>query len=355
MTAGLFDAVYGCLIGGAIGDALGAPVEGWYWTDIRREHGKVTEFMPFQTGYSDGRPGTVTDDTVYRHYLCLAIVEKGGRITPDELARVLLERMNPDRLWVNERIVLQKLRTGMSPYEAGRGQPPAGCSVMGIAPVGIINAADPDQAFQDGRDIAALNQDGLDRDAAGTVAAGVAAAFCPGATVEGVLDAMRGHCTYVLRRGIELTMDLVEQSQGVDDFAQRYYATMLDWTWPSRSWDKERFFSASSLEIVTIVMALLRLCGPDPERCMVEAASFGRDCDTTANLIGSITGALGGASAIRADWIETVETANAPFFQELEGDPAAGFRRMAERMVGALRAEQGRARRRAELLARLLG
>jgi len=29
--------VYGCLIGGAIGDALGAPVEGWYYTEIREK------------------------------------------------------------------------------------------------------------------------------------------------------------------------------------------------------------------------------------------------------------------------------------------------------------------------------
>jgi ADP-ribosylglycohydrolase len=42
----LLDQVYGCLIGGAIGDALGAPVENWHYADIRRKHGKVTEFLP---------------------------------------------------------------------------------------------------------------------------------------------------------------------------------------------------------------------------------------------------------------------------------------------------------------------
>lgn len=38
--------VYGSLIGAAIGDALGAPVEGWHVADIRRTHGKVTRFLP---------------------------------------------------------------------------------------------------------------------------------------------------------------------------------------------------------------------------------------------------------------------------------------------------------------------
>jgi ADP-ribosylglycohydrolase len=35
MAKDIFDAVYGCLVAGAIGDALGAHVEGWYWTEIR--------------------------------------------------------------------------------------------------------------------------------------------------------------------------------------------------------------------------------------------------------------------------------------------------------------------------------
>lgn len=30
-----FDKIYGCLIGGAIGDAMGAPAEDWHYTDIR--------------------------------------------------------------------------------------------------------------------------------------------------------------------------------------------------------------------------------------------------------------------------------------------------------------------------------
>jgi hypothetical protein len=48
------------------------------------------------------------------------------------------------------------------------------------------------------------------------------------------------------------------------------------------------------------------------------------------------------------------EHANRDFFAELEGDPEANFRSMAERLVGALGAERDRARRRAEELEALL-
>jgi ADP-ribosylglycohydrolase len=53
----LLDAVYGCLIGGAIGDALGAPVENWHDTDVRRKFGRVSEFLPQPARTSRCAPG----------------------------------------------------------------------------------------------------------------------------------------------------------------------------------------------------------------------------------------------------------------------------------------------------------
>jgi ADP-ribosylglycohydrolase len=300
-----------------------------------------------------------------RHYLCLAIVRKGGRVTPDDYAAVLVEKLNPNRVWTNERMLLQKLKAGCSPWESGRGMIPAGCATMAIAPVGIINAGDPDQAYQDGFNIAFVDQEGHNRDGAATMAAGVAAAFIPGATIESVLQTMLERSSYLMRRAIILTMDLAYASgeahpdvaSAVDDFALKYYAKMLDWSWPTppgRPWNKDHFFSGNTIELVPITMAMLYLCHGDVNQSMVEAASFGRDCDTTASMAGSIAGALHGASAIRADWIKTVERANVDFFLEVEGNPEANFRSISERLVAALRAEKQAALDRAELLGQLL-
>ena len=361
MAQNLIDAVYGCLIGGAIGDALGAPIEGGYYTDIRKDPGELTELVPTYRGNtgdrylaSRGEPGVagaITDDTTLRHYLCLTIVRKGGRVTPDDFAAIWLEKLNPNRFWLNERIVLQKLQIGMNPWETGRGQPPAGCATMAIAPVGIVNAGNPAQAYQDAVHIASLNQDGVNRDAAATVAAGVAAAFLPEATVDSVIATMMEHSVDVVRRGLVLTMDLAVTSSSVDEFAEKFYATMLDWTWPSRNWTKERFFSGSSLEFMPVVPALLHLCGGDVNQSIIEGANFGRDCDTIGSLAGNIAGVLHGASAIRPEWIEQVEQANVEFFEEVEGDRAANFHSMAERLVTVL----GQERQAAEQRARLLG
>ena len=357
MARDLLDGVYGCLIGGAIGDALGAPVENWHYIDVRREHGRVSEFLPQPARARDGAPGQITDDTTLRHYLCLAIVERGGRVSPEDYARVWLERLEPSRLFATERIVLEKLKLGMSPWDTGRGQLLADAATMSIAPIGLINAGDPRQAYQDGFVVAQLHQDGLERDAAATMAAAQASAVVPGANVHEVLAAMREHSTPAVRRLVDAATDLADRSSGVEDLVERFYATMLDLSFPTppgEPWDAQRSVAPTSREVLPIVCALLRVCGADVDRCLVEGASVGRDADTIASVLGCLAGALHGAHAIRPDWIEAVERANQDFFTELEGDPQANFRSMAERLVAAIAAERDHARQRLERLTAIL-
>lgn len=54
------DRIKGCLLGGAVGDALGAPVEFLGWAEIKVTFGAdgITDFAP-----AYGRKGAVTDDT----------------------------------------------------------------------------------------------------------------------------------------------------------------------------------------------------------------------------------------------------------------------------------------------------
>lgn len=53
-------ALLGCLLGGAVGDALGAPVEFMNWSEISREFGSqgIADFVPVY-----GQLGAITDDT----------------------------------------------------------------------------------------------------------------------------------------------------------------------------------------------------------------------------------------------------------------------------------------------------
>lgn len=376
MAKNLLDAVYGCLIGGAIGDAMGAPVEGWDYEKIRAIHGKVTDILVSNRGNTgptyggtsgesydeeyDGLPpvrGQFTDDTTLRQLMALAVVQKGGRITPDDYAKVLIEKLNPNRMWVNERVILWKLKAGINPWDCGLGSIPAGVATMAIAPIGIINAGNPQQAYQDAFNIGFVNQAGHNRDGAATFAAGVAEALRPGATIKSILDVMFAHSTYLMKRAMHKTMNLAQRCSSLDEFTEKYYACMLDYSWPNSPHlpnDQDRYFSGNTIELVPITMAILYFTEGEPYQAIIEAASFGRDCDTTAAMAGNICGALHGASSLPAEWIETIEKANLDFYEEITDDPKKNFFWMAEGMVHALSNELGRSKERAQQLETLL-
>lgn len=353
----LLDRIYGCLIAGAIGDALGAPAEGLYYQQIRERYGRIDDLMPYDNvAYSAGHVGAVTDDTTLKHYICLAIVRKGGRITPDDAAQVWLNDLNPERFWSPDQIAYLKLKAGVSPWEAGRGNIPSACATMAMVPVGIINAGNPQQAYQDGYCIAGVNGDDFNREAPATLAAGVAAALAPDASVESVLAAMTQHSAPLVRRAIDLTLNLAQKSGGIGDFTERFYIELLDW-WsrPKLDWRIDHLPQGTSIETVPVVMALFHLCAGDVNQCLVEGANFGRDADAIASLAGALAGGLHGASSVRRqDWIAIVEQANRDFFEEVEGDPNANFHVMAQRLVNALRQERQNTQQRLMLLDKLL-
>jgi len=356
MAKDILDAIYGCLIGGAVGDALGAPTEGMYYWEIKEKYGRLEVFLPNKTYYTNGKPGSITDDSTLRHYMCYAIVKKGGRITPDDFAEVWRTKLNPKRLWASETIVYERIKWGINPWEAGHGCIPAGCASMCIAPIGIINAGNPEQAYQDGYCIARVNQEGDNVDFAATLAAAVSVAFIPGSTVDDVINAMYRHSSDIVKRGLDLSLDLARKSSNIDEYAQKFYDKMLDWTWPMPygHWNKDRYFCGHSREFVPVVPALLYLTKGDVNEGIIAGANFGRDCDTIASIVGNIAGAMQGASAIRKQWIDECEKANEDLFEELEGDKNANFYSMACRMVEALKNEIKAAEERAEALKRLI-
>jgi ADP-ribosylglycohydrolase len=360
MTGDLEDRLYGCLIGGAIGDALGAVVENWSYERIRDEYDKIDTFRSYDNPHARGTPGAVTDDSVMQQYLCLSIVENEGRVTPDEFGDTLLEYLNPDRVWVTEEITIRKLATGMNPWDSGRQNIRTGSATMMIAPIGIINAANPRQAYQDGFNIASVTQDKVDRDAAATVAAGVAEAFSPGATVTDVIKTMLEYSSELVYRGLDLAIGLAEESESFNDYVALFYDELLDWTWPAVEWNREKYyqgeiFGASSREFLPAIVGLLYLWdGDDSNRIIIEGASFGRDADTIASLTGNFASALNGASSLRDQWIDQCEKANEEFFEELHGDPNQNFAAMASRLGSVLDNERDRAADRIATLNELL-
>jgi ADP-ribosylglycohydrolase len=138
MNPNVYEKVYGCLCGGIIGDALGAPTEGMHYDEIAQKYGWVEEFA-----------GAGTDDSAIKQILCQAILEHGGYVTADEWAEAFLK--NKDNyyplFYIPVRNMFHKLESRLSlPVYAGMGNMHSSSSAMSISPMGIINACDPRQA-----------------------------------------------------------------------------------------------------------------------------------------------------------------------------------------------------------------
>jgi len=55
--------IYGCLIGGLVGDAMGGPSESMHYKENESKFGKITHMMDYR-----GKPaGHATDDSALKH------------------------------------------------------------------------------------------------------------------------------------------------------------------------------------------------------------------------------------------------------------------------------------------------
>jgi ADP-ribosyl-[dinitrogen reductase] hydrolase len=143
------DKFTGCLLGLAIGDALGMPFEGMRAQAIRERYRKVTELLPAQ-GLA---PGQYTDDT--KMMLCIAesIVEK-GYVDPEDVAQGFVGWFDSGDLrgiGLTCQEAILNLKRGIPWQESGRrGYWAAGNgTAMRIAPVGLIDCHDLEQLRED--------------------------------------------------------------------------------------------------------------------------------------------------------------------------------------------------------------
>lgn len=294
MRTTLYDHVLGCLLGGEIGDAMGAPAENMTYQQIASEFGEITDFAGFGT-----------DDSALKHILCDAIVASGGYPTADAWAAQWLAQedafLKKRLFWIPVMNGFWKVRgEGVAPREAGHGNMASSSSAMCISPMGILNAGDPRQAALETYDVASVIHHNFCRDAACSMAAAVAEALNPGATVASVLDAAVAYLPPVsartMRSFIERTLALARETGDYAAFRETYYA-------------ERRLPGAAapdSRETVPVALALFDLAEGDVRRTIVYGANFGRDADTIASMAGAVAGAWQGASAFPEAWRDKV-------------------------------------------------
>ncbi|MER7043433.1 ADP-ribosylglycohydrolase family protein [Streptomyces jumonjinensis] len=338
----LDDRITGSLIGAAVGDALGGPVEGYTPEQIAERHGgRVQGIVGPWNGddWRTARPiapyhkgdGHITDDTLMTHALIRVYTEVrdhldaysvAGHLVPDLMTRprwipeLEAEALPLQRIFLAEKWLVARLHYGHhDPREAGAGNIVNCGAAMYMAPVGLVNAADPRAAYAEALDIAGAHQSSYGREAAGVFAAAVAAACLPGATPASVVDTALGLAKDGTRAAIEAVAEaaaahtdfetaLVPLRTAVapfDTVGPDYRAPSLAARRPSR---------LHSIEELPIALGMLLIGGGDYRRTVLGSVNYGRDCDSIATMAGAIAGALGGEAAVPRDWAKSVAEAS---------------------------------------------
>jgi ADP-ribosylglycohydrolase len=286
----LYNKVLGCLLGGEIGDAMGAPAENKTYREIETQFGEINDFT-----------GSGTDDSALKHILCDAIERSGGYPNADDWAQAWLaaeEQFLKGMFWIPVMNTFWRIRAeGVAPRDAGLGNMVSSSSAMCISPIGIINAGNPRQAALETYELAGLIHHNFARDGACSMAAATAAAFSPGASVESVLAAavetLPARSAATMRDFIEKTLALARETGDYAAFREQYYAGRI---LPGIAMPDAR-------ETVPVSLALFYLADGDPRQAILSGANFGRDADTIASMTGALAGALRGVSALPDAWV----------------------------------------------------
>ena len=330
----LFDKVYGAEAAGTIANSMGDVTEGMHYTEIEEKYGLVTELLPqdkphrvrpsdwgeVMIYHAHHRPPGMTEDGMERHRLAVtAIIEKGGRITVEDLAKIWKRDIDPEKfgflLGPQDQVIYHSLKAGVPPWETGRHASwPAliGTSKMIIA-IGLVNACNPEQAALDALDVGRIKDvrgvpGNYALEVAAAIAAATAEAMKPDATVDGIINIALDQLTSVPRAEVEL--------------GQEWAHSVSDWRELRQKYD-EKYRGhriSNAVEMLSAGLATFYLADGDPEQAIISNVNLGRDTDCKAYIAGGLSGALRGIDAVPQRWVDVVT-------DELQNDPYTVSRR----------------------------
>ena len=269
----------GALIGLAVGDALGGPLE---FADPDPGRPTITEMTG--GGWLHLRPGQTTDDTAMALALARSLDERGGHDEQDVVRRYLEWRASsPPDIGITVNAVLGGVVDGAAPRDAARGfheqsggKSAGNGSLMRIAPVAVRFASDPEAMVKVARrESTLLHHDPLAADAC---------AWC---------------CLRLAR---------LLRGETAPPAADGLDPRVAEAVVPDRAAAGERAATLGGFVLATLSVAATAVATADDfEEALVWAVNAGGDADTNGAVAGALLGARLGAAAIPARWLEALE------------------------------------------------
>lgn len=313
----------GCILGGAIGDALGAPIEFMSMDEIHRTYGKegVTDYVE----YPDGT-GEITDDTQMTLFTAEGLLRayhrgtikgiKGAQVsmcwhsylrwlyTQDGQIPEILKKMDSPAGWLLQHkelfrhrapgnTCLSSLRTGKMHSIEEPANNSKGCgTVMRMAPAGLIYAWETAEAFENGAKISALTHG----HPSGYLSGGVMAALIYGLKERKNLRMAIDESLHELRKwdGHEELLRKINHAFEIHRLHQYTDITHKEIEQIGGAWVAEE------------ALAISLLCAlhypNDFEKAVIKAINHSGDCDSTGAITGNIVGMIVGEEGIPVRW-----------------------------------------------------
>jgi len=327
--------IEGMLMGSAIGDAAGGPVEfvepplRSHWTTSSQkisskgiaELGKLFKLRPYPKDVEPfaqweafGPEGTITDDTRFKMILFNTLKNYDGNLTMQNFARSVLDfreelpevyRDNYDR-WIPEIAYATNWALGERenafPTERIWGGIPTMEGQMPFLPIATLNHLDPEWCYLKSYELGYFDI-GIAKDINSALVAGLARALQQDGSWKNFEEAMRtvdpynyNHVLYVDRqlvKWLDLSHHLVAEADGniakLFVLLEENLETVYWWeTWVP----------------IVVVMSCAEIVDYDPLASMQLMIEFGHDTDSYAQVMGAVIGAIHGKDV----WPEEMST-----------------------------------------------
>lgn len=281
----LKDRFAGCLLGAAIGDALGNPVEGYSHATIQNKYGELKDY---QANWDE--PGTGTDDTEQTILIAKSITDTGG-FSIEDIARRYKEWLpTAESFGTACQTAAVNLQEGKKPHESGINSAGNGAA-MRVSPIGL--------AYSHPEDLELMKR---------TVEKATTLTHTDKRALAGALAVAYGTSYLINRRKEFKPSAFLDAVVKTAETASQEFAESLD-----RIKDLLKKAPVSAAEIIgtggyvaeSVPFAFYSfLRSPDDfEDTLITAVNAGGDTDTNASIAGTLSGALNGTQAIPERWI----------------------------------------------------
>ncbi|MEW6194484.1 MAG: ADP-ribosylglycohydrolase family protein [Bacteroidota bacterium] len=300
MKHDFMDKAKGCLVGLAIGDALGIHTEGKTPDEIKKQFGFVSDFL------SENPAGS--DDTEFALFNALILLKHGKKIDSKIIAGEWREFILPHEgafkgAGFSQMMAIENLRKGLEPPQTGmHAHSWSDGLAMRVAPFGIIFPGQPEKACALTIEDGSVDHSGEGIYSAMAVVSAISMAMID-ASLEKIFDMAlnsmpKDSWSY---RAIVKGIEIGSTALNMDDALVKLYNEI-----PSSYYH----WADVAPEAVGLSFGLIAASKGNFSDAVLGGVNIGRDTDTIAAIAGAIIGAKIGYGMLPEKWSGKVKTVN---------------------------------------------